>query len=65
MALGPGKYDDLCTEVREKTGAEAVIVLVKNGNKGSGFSMQATLKLTLGLPTILRSLADEIEKGGL
>lgn len=41
MANGPGKYDKVCTSVRESTQAQAVILLVFNGNEGSGFSVQA------------------------
>jgi hypothetical protein len=59
--LGPGKYDDLCTEVREKTGAESVILLVFDDNNGSGFSCQMTLPILLRLPEMLRSMADQIE----
>lgn len=38
MALGPGKYDDLCTYVREKAKAEGAIVIVYGGERGQGFS---------------------------
>lgn len=41
MAHGPGKYDDFVTHVREQAQAEAVLLIVFNGNRGSGFSMQA------------------------
>lgn len=41
MTLGPGKYDQLCTMVREATASDAAIVMVMNGRYGSGFSMQA------------------------
>ncbi len=62
--IGPGKYDDLATDVRTKTRAEGVIVLVINGTKGSGFSAQLSLDLTLTLPTILRDVAQQIEARG-
>jgi hypothetical protein len=62
MALGPGIYDEECTLVREKTGAEGVILLVFKGAKGSGFSCQAPLDVTLRLPSILREVAEKIEK---
>jgi hypothetical protein len=64
MAIGPGKYDDLATDVREKTHAQGVIVLVIDGAKGSGFSAQLTMELTLRLPSILRDIAREIEESG-
>jgi hypothetical protein len=40
MADGAGKYDDLCTTVREASHAEAALVIVLNGDRGSGFSCQ-------------------------
>lgn len=41
MPLGPGKYDDMCTMVREATGAQAVVVVIVGGSRGDGFSVQA------------------------
>jgi len=64
MALGPGKYDDLATELRTKTSAEGVVVLVVNGVKGSGLSAQLSLELTLTLPMMLRDIARQIEERG-
>lgn len=64
MAFGPGKYNDVCTEVRIKTGAAGVLVLIFDGHKGSGFSAQLPLELQLTLPTILRSVADQIDQKG-
>lgn len=40
MALGPGKYDDLCTYVRVESGAVMALVIVVGGNRGDGFSVQ-------------------------
>lgn len=62
--FGPGVYDDLCTYVREQSGADAVIVLVINGKRGSGFSAQAR---PLSLPpselaAILRKAADIMDE---
>ncbi len=39
----PGKYDDLCTIVRESAEAETAIVIVLNGKQGHGFSLQTTV----------------------
>jgi hypothetical protein len=67
MALGPGKYDYLASVVRESSQAEGVILIVIEGARGSGFSVQATAEVTLRLPDILRDMADQIEgdlKGG-
>jgi len=39
MTIGEGKYDDLCTIVRERTNARAVLVAVFEGDYGDGFSV--------------------------
>lgn len=64
MALGPGKYDDLATEARKQTQAEGAVVIIVNGVKGSGFSAQLSPELTLKLPSMLRHMADELERWG-
>ncbi len=69
MAQGPGKYDDLTTYVREKSGAEAVVVIVLGGKKGHGFSVQAcgqgaAAEIHATLSARLRAIADEIDKDG-
>ena len=64
MAFGPGKYDDLATEVRAKAKAEGVVVIVVNGTKGNGFSAQLSPALTLTLPQMLRIMADQMEEFG-
>jgi len=60
MTIGPGKYDDLCTAVREETNAAGVIVIVIGGTRGHGFSCQADLDTTRQLPDLLESLARQI-----
>lgn len=65
--IGPGKYDALCTLVRRKAKAQAAIVIVIEGSKGSGFSVQAEftdLALMLRLPEILESMAADIRAKG-
>lgn len=64
MAYGPGKYDDLATELRAKAQAVGVIVLIFEGNQGDGFAAQLPLELTMLIPTILREMATEIEASG-
>jgi len=66
MTIGKGKYDDLCTTVREQTQAGAAFVIVLNGNKGSGFSAQFDESMVgpAGMVVVARSLrevAAEIE----
>jgi hypothetical protein len=62
MAIGPGKYDELCTYVMEQAQAYGAVVIVFGGEKGPGFSVQAPLNVCATLPRILRALADDIEK---
>ena len=62
MAFGPGKYDRECTEIREKTKAHGVLLMVFGGVKGEGFSCQASPEITLSLPQILRCIANDIEE---
>jgi hypothetical protein len=63
MAMGAGKYDAICTAVREETKANTVILLILDGVKGSGLSVQAPLGIQMNLPRILRDVADDIERG--
>lgn len=61
--IGPGKYDALCTEVREKTkAAGGVILMVFGGERGDGFSVQTTVDVLVTLPRLLREVARQIEK---
>lgn len=62
MTIGPGKYDDLCTMVREKTGAAGAIVIVIGGERGSGFSCQGALELTTMLPDLLETMAHQMRR---
>ena len=62
--IGPGKYDEICTMVREKTSAKAVLVIVIEGDKGTGFSCQADLETVLILPEMLEYVAAAIRKDG-
>lgn len=62
MALGPGKYDAICTEAREKAGADVCVLVVMGGVFGSGFSVQAIPEAIPDLPKILRDMARQIEE---
>lgn len=66
MALGPGKYDDICTSVRNLTKAKGVILVIWDGDKGNGFSAQLPdhPKMPKVIANVLRQVADGIEKGG-
>lgn len=58
--MGPGRYDDYCKYVLEKTDANGVLLVVVNGDKGHGMSLKASLELTLALPDILEQIAKDI-----
>lgn len=66
MNTGPGKYDDLCTLVRRRSNASAVVLIVLGGDKGSGFSLQGLEEspgvLAALMPDMMRGIADEIEQ---
>lgn len=62
MAFGPGKYDELCSYVREDAAAAGVIVIVLDGKNGSGFSCQASIEITVQLPKMLRDIANQIDQ---
>lgn len=62
MSIGPGKYDDLCSLVRERTDADGVVLIVLGGDKGPGFSCQADLVTTLSLPELLEHIARQIRE---
>ena len=57
MSLGPGKYDDLCTNVRLSAMARGVVLIVLGGHKGSGFSVQADAEIQRSLPEMLEHIA--------
>lgn len=62
MSHGPGKYDDECTAARYATGASAIILIVKDGIRGSGFSAQFTSPTDMAdIVTTLRSVIRQIE----
>lgn len=60
MAEGEGKYDDVCTLVREATGGSLVMVLVVNGVRGSGFSIQSASQVG---PEVVAGLLESMAKG--
>jgi hypothetical protein len=67
MAMGPGKYDDAATLVRETTGAAGVVVVVLGGVLGDGYATQVASTLRAELETrrvvrLLRLIADDLER---
>lgn len=66
MPISPGKYNDLCTAVRTTAVARAALIIIIEGKRGSGFSVQTSdFEIVLGLPDILRATADSIERDSL
>ncbi len=62
--IGPGKYDEACTNARIATAATGgVLLIVLDGRHGSGFSAQLSLEAQQYLPTMLREVATQIESG--
>jgi hypothetical protein len=69
MPPGPGKYDALAMHCLKEAQAEGVILLVFNGNKGSGicgkkidYEIAGVEEVIRSLPDILREVARNIEK---
>jgi hypothetical protein len=62
MTAGPGKYDVAASNARLETLATGVVLMVINGVHGHGFSVQVRLEDLPGLPALLRTMADEIER---
>lgn len=60
MAIGAGKYDDLCTYVREQSESQGAIVIVLKGKYGHGFSIQASPALLIEMTDILETMARQI-----
>jgi hypothetical protein len=60
--LGPGKYDLECEHVRKMAGAQGVILLVLNGDRGTGFSAQIPAEGFDMIPNVLRQVAGQIEQ---
>lgn len=65
-----GRYDDECAELCIKTEAKVAIMIIRDGAKGSGFSIAGSraksngaeiLEILMGLPDFLRALAAEME----
>lgn len=60
MPVGPGKYDDVCTQARAQASAQGTVLIVINGRLGSGFSVQADYNTILRLPEMLEEVARQM-----
>lgn len=62
MSMGPGKYDDACTAALVSTKARMVLLIVVDGEHGTGFSVNSLdPQIVAAVPTLLRQMADQIE----
>jgi hypothetical protein len=66
--IGPGKYEDIVTQLRERLQARAILLVVVQGNRGNGVSQQIAApskeearKISVVLADILRDIAHGIE----
>lgn len=59
---GPGKYDEICTLARQAVNAEGAVIIIINGDLGSGFSVQGPLELNEKLPDMLEHMARQIRQ---
>ena len=58
IGQGPGKYDEECTQAFQATQADSVVLLVMNGKKGNGFSVQTrNMQFVKDLPDLLQTMA--------
>ena len=72
MALGKGKYDELCREIREKVGlggeeipqSGGVLLIVLGGELGTGFACLADMDPTRALPDLVERVARQIRETG-
>ena len=63
MNPGAGKYDELCSIARLATEAQGVLLIVLDGNLGSGFSVQVkNPELLHSIPDLLEKLARKIRE---
>ena len=64
--IGPGKYDDLVTQLREGLEAKAVLLVVVQGNRGNGVSQQiaaGTKEEAQKLASVLADILGDIAHG--
>jgi hypothetical protein len=65
--LGGGKYQAELDALMASTKGDAVLLIVKDGNRGSGFSIGVNVEHDMesalaDVPSLLRAIADSIEE---
>lgn len=68
--FGPGKYGHICEEILERLKAKGVVLIVLDGEKGSGMNLSAPawewdmagyMEMIRNLPNLLRAVAQSID----
>lgn len=63
MPFGPGRYGANAEALLQKFGGELCVVILLGGPKGAAFDVATSSPALLRtLPTVLRTLADDIDK---
>lgn len=60
--IGKGVYDDAASVARQSTKGKAVILIVFDGEHGNGFSAQLSAEYMIRVPSVLRTVAAQIEQ---
>lgn len=61
--MSDGTYPELAAHCLKTTKASGVVLLVVGSERGTGFTLEVEPALGLALPTILRTLADQLDVG--
>lgn len=64
MPMGPGKYDAEVTELRQRLKANGILLLVVQGERGSGFSAQLSGEDVLACRMSCVNLLSKLRKAG-
>lgn len=62
MSAGPGKYDDACTAARVLSGGRGAVLIIIDGDRGAGISVQVPPEMVSQLPKLLEALAEGIRQ---
>jgi hypothetical protein len=62
MRSGSGQYADIAEYVHKETDAEAVVIIIINGNKGNGYEIRSHPDHQARIPLLLRLTADDLER---
>jgi hypothetical protein len=62
VTVGAGKYDFALTLALGNAEAEQGVLIVFDGKKGAGFSVQASKEALEGLPQVLEHIAAQVRK---